>query len=117
MHSYMGANPTARDLRRANRRTILQSMFTDGTISRLEVSQRSGLSTGTVTNVVNELLGEGIVVESGYEASEGGRRRTILALNPEYSYFLGGEIGETDVAIELFDLTLHKLKAVRYALS
>lgn len=113
----MGSNPTARDLRRANRRTILKSMFGDGTISRLEVSQRSGLSAGTVTNVVNELLAEGIVVESGYEASEGGRRRAILTLNPEFSYFIGGEIGETDVALELFDLALHKLSAVRYLLS
>ncbi|HEY4388926.1 MAG TPA: ROK family transcriptional regulator [Ktedonobacteraceae bacterium] len=113
----MALNPTTRDLRRANRRTILKSMFFDGTISRLDVSQRSGLSTGTVTNVINELLAEGIVLESGYEASEGGRRRTILTLNPEYGYFLGGEVGETEIAIELFDLTLHKLRDVRYPLS
>jgi predicted NBD/HSP70 family sugar kinase len=113
----MRLNPTTRDLRRANRKTILKSMFANGTISRLDVSQRSGLSTGTVTNVINELLAESIVLESGYEASEGGRRRTILALNPEYGYFLGGEIGETHVAIELFDLTLHQLTAIRYSLS
>jgi predicted NBD/HSP70 family sugar kinase len=113
----MRLNPTTRDLRRANRRTILKSMFANSTISRLDVSQRSGLSTGTVTNVINELLAESIVLESGYEASEGGRRRTILTLNPEYGYFLGGEIGETHVAIELFDLTLHQLKTVRYFLS
>jgi predicted NBD/HSP70 family sugar kinase len=113
----MGSNPTARDLRRINRRTVLQAMFAEGTISRLELSQRSGLSTGTVTNVIVELLGEGIVLESGFEASEGGRRRTILTLNLEYGYFLGSEIGETDIAIELFDITLRKLKTVRYPLS
>jgi predicted NBD/HSP70 family sugar kinase len=113
----MGTNPTTRDLRRANRQTILKAMFANGAISRLDVSQRSGLSTGTVTNVINELLVEGIVLESGHEASEGGRRRTILALNPEYGYFLGGEIGETHIAIELFDLTLHQLRAIRYPLS
>jgi predicted NBD/HSP70 family sugar kinase len=113
----MGLKPTTRDLRRANRLTILKLMSVDGTISRLDVSQRSGLSNGTVTNVINELLAEGIVLESGYAASEGGRRRTILTLNPEYGYVLGGEIGETDVTIELFDLTLHQIKAVRYPLS
>ena len=88
----MGSNPTVRDLRRINRRTVLQAMFAEGTISRLELSQRSGLSTGTVTNVIAELLAEGIVLESGFEASEGGRRRIILTLNLEYGYFLGSEI-------------------------
>lgn len=112
----MGLNLTARDLRRMNRRTVLQAMFADGVISRLELSQRSGLSTGTVTNVVAELLSEGIIQESGFEASQGGRRRTVLTLNREYGYFLGGEIGETDVAVELFDITLQKLKSVRYPL-
>ncbi|HEX4206212.1 MAG TPA: ROK family transcriptional regulator [Ktedonobacteraceae bacterium] len=113
----MGPNPTARDLRRINRRTVLQAMLTDRTISRLELSQRSGLSTGTVTNVVAELLAEGIILEAGFEASEGGRRRAILTLNSQYGYFLGGEIGETDIAVELFDITLRKLKAVRYPLA
>src|SRR5712664_2016960 len=112
----MGLNLTARDLRRINRRTVLQAMFADGVVSRPDLSRRSGLSTGTVTNVVAELLSEGIIQESGFEASQGGRRRTVLTLNREYGYFLGGEVGETDVAVELFDITLQKLKSVRYPL-
>lgn len=112
----MGLHLTARDLRRMNRRTVLQAMFADGVISRSDLSQRSGLSTGTVTNVVAELLSEGVIQESGFEASQGGRRRTVLTLKREYGYFVGGEVGETDVAVELFDITLQKLKSVRYPL-
>jgi predicted NBD/HSP70 family sugar kinase len=112
----MRANPTAHDLRRINRRTVLRTMFADEPISRLELSQRSGLSTGTVTNVISELLAEGLVLESGFEASEGGRRRILLTFNQDYGYLLGGEVGETNIGIELFDLTLHKIKAVRYPL-
>ncbi|GCE21643.1 ROK family transcriptional regulator [Dictyobacter kobayashii] len=113
----MGLNPTARDLRRINKRTILQTMFQSDSISRLELSQRSGLSTGTVTNIINELLTEGIVLESGFAESEGGRRRSILTLNQTYRYFLGGELGETDIMIELFDLRLQKLNAFRISLT
>ncbi|HEY7414485.1 MAG TPA: ROK family protein, partial [Ktedonobacteraceae bacterium] len=54
---------------------------------------------------------------AGFEASQGGRRRTMLTLNREYGYFLGAEIGETDVIVGLFDITLQKLKSVQYPLS
>lgn len=116
MHSFIGMNLTARDLRRMNRRTVLQAMFADEFISRPELGQRSGLSSGTVTNVVGELLAEGVILEAGFEASQGGRRRTMLTLNREYGYFLGAEIGETDVIVTLFDITLRKLTSVHYPL-
>lgn len=110
------ANPTARDLRRINRQTVLRHLYIDEPISRLELSQVSGLSVGTIANVISELIAENLVLEAGFEASEGGRPRTILTLNLEYGYFIGGEIGETEIAVELFDLKLSKLLAVTYAL-
>lgn len=112
----ISSNPTARDLRRINRQTVFRYLYTDGPMSRLDLSQLSGLSVGTIANVISELLSENLVLEAGFEASEGGRPRAILTLNMEYGYFIGGEIGETELTIELFDLKLTKLKAVKYAL-
>lgn len=111
------ANPTARDLRRINRQTVFRCLYAHEPMSRLELSQLSGLSAGTIANVVGELLAETLVLEAGFEASEGGRPRTILTLNMEYGYFIGGEIGETEVVAELFDLKLQKLKRVKYPLA
>ena len=105
------AKPTVMDIRRVNRSTVLRGIYLDRSVSRQELSQLSGLSSATVTNVVAELLQEGIVIESGIEASQGGRPRSILTINPGYGYFLGVEIGETLTRIELFDLTLGKLGA------
>jgi predicted NBD/HSP70 family sugar kinase len=107
------ANPTARDLRRINRQTVFRTLYLDGPMSRLDLSQLTGLSAGTIANVISELLAERLVCEAGLEASEGGRPRTILTLNMEYGYFLGGEIGETEIMVELFDLKLTKRRAVR----
>jgi predicted NBD/HSP70 family sugar kinase len=104
-------------LRRRNRRVALQHLYVEGRMSRLEISQRSGLSAATITHVVAELLAEGIVVEAGSAESEGGRPRTILALNPAYGYFVGVDVGETRVCIELFDLTLRSLRTVTHPLS
>ncbi|HZR40638.1 MAG TPA: ROK family transcriptional regulator [Ktedonobacteraceae bacterium] len=108
---------TVLDVRRINRSTVLRLIYLGQSMSRQELSQHSGLSSATVTNVVVELLQEGIVIESGIEASQGGRPRSILTINPRYGYFVGVEIGETLLHIELFDLTLHKLGSVSYTLA
>lgn len=108
------AKPTVMDIRRVNRSTVLRRIYLDRSVSRQELSQLSGLSPATVTNVVAELLQEGIVIEAGMEASQGGRPRSILTTNPHYGYFIGVEVGDTLTRIELFDLTLHKLGAVAY---
>ena len=97
---------TSRDVRRLNRRVVLQQITAHQPISRVEVSQRSGLSTATVTNVVGDLLAERIIVETGLEASDGGRPRSLLSLNRAYGYFLGCELGETRIVIDLFDILL-----------
>jgi glucokinase-like ROK family protein len=109
--------PTIRDLRRINRSTVLRRIYFDGSMSRQELSQSSGLSPATVTNVVAELFNEGIVLEAGLEESQGGRPRTILNINPNYGYFIGVDVGETLIRIELFDLTLSKLRAAMYPLT
>jgi predicted NBD/HSP70 family sugar kinase len=109
---------TSRDLRRLNRRVVLHQMATARQpISRLELSQQSGLSTATVTNVVGELLAEHLIVETGLEASEGGRPRSLLSLNRTYGYVLGCELGETRIVIDLFDLLLEKQATIIHHLS
>jgi len=111
------SKPTVMDIRRVNRSTILWRIYLDRSVSRQELSQLTGLSSATVTNVVTELLQERIVVEAGVEESQGGRPRSILTIDPTYGYFLGVEIGETLTRIELFDLTLRKLGAAAFPLA
>jgi glucokinase-like ROK family protein len=107
---------TVYDLRRLNRSTILQFIYFNSPISRLEISQRSGLSPSTLTNIVSELLDEGVVLESGLEESSGGRRRTKLVINPKYGYLIGIDVGETHIQLELFDITLRRISDFRYTL-
>lgn len=94
------------DIRRANQQSLLRHLYFHGPMSRLELSQQAGLSPATVTNVIAELQEEDIIVEIGSQESDGGRPRTILAVNPHYGYFVGVGLGETHVQLELFDLTL-----------
>jgi predicted NBD/HSP70 family sugar kinase len=100
---------TVRDLRRANRTAVLQRLYFDGPLSRFELGPATGLSSGSVSNVVADLIADGLVEEAGSVESDGGRPRILLRVAPGSGHLIGVDIGETRVRIELFDLTLTEL--------
>lgn len=108
--------PTPQDLRRVNRAEILRKIYFEGPISRLEISQQIGISPATVTNIVNALLEKKILIESGIKRSEGGRPSTLITINPEYGYFIGIEVGETFIQVELFDILFNSCQGAFYPL-
>jgi predicted NBD/HSP70 family sugar kinase len=93
---------------------VLSTLFFDGPLSRQEVSQRTGLSPATVSNVTGQLIEEQLVVEAGMVDSDGGRPRILLRVNPDHAYVVGVDVGETGVKIELFDLAMVALATVEY---
>nr|WP_318211925.1 ROK family transcriptional regulator [Streptomyces sp. SJL17-1] len=107
MHARTGR--TVRDLRRENRTAVLRRLYFDGPMSRLMLGPATGLSSGSVSNVVAELVADGLVEEAGSVDSAGGRPRTLVRISPASGFMIGVDIGETRVRIELFDLTLTEL--------
>ncbi|MGW4999771.1 ROK family transcriptional regulator [Streptomyces hydrogenans] len=107
MHAKSGR--TVRDLRRENRTAVLRRLYFDGPMSRLMLGPATGLSSGSISNVVAELVAEGLVEEAGSVDSAGGRPRTLLRIAPDSGCMIGVDIGETRVRIELFDLALTEL--------
>ncbi|MFJ9148424.1 ROK family protein [Streptomyces sp. NPDC102270] len=100
---------TVRDLRRGNRTAVLQRLYFDGPMSRFELAPATGLSGGSISNVVAELVEDGLVEEAGTVESDGGRPRTLLRVAPTGGHMIGVDVGETRVRVELFDLALTEL--------
>ncbi|MEU3418012.1 ROK family transcriptional regulator [Streptomyces murinus] len=100
---------TVRDLRRGNRTAVLQRLYFDGPLSRFELGPATGLSSGSVSNVVADLVADGLVEEAGSVDSDGGRPRTLLRVAPDSGQMIGVDVGETRVRVELFDLALNEL--------
>ncbi|WP_079023404.1 ROK family transcriptional regulator [Streptomyces odonnellii] len=100
---------TVRDLRRDNRARVVQRLYFDGPLSRQELGPATGLSSGSISNVVAELAAEGLLEEAGVVDSDGGRPRTLLRVAPGGGLLIGIDIGETRVRVELFDLSLTEL--------
>lgn len=100
---------TVRDLRRENRTAVLRRLYFDGPTSRNALGPALGLSAGSVSNVVAELIAEGLVEEAGSVGSDGGRPRILLRVAPGSGRMIGVDVGETRVRVELFDLSLAEL--------
>jgi predicted NBD/HSP70 family sugar kinase len=97
---------TVRDLRRDNQAVLLWALFSRQPCSRQELSDATGLSVASVSNVIRDLITDGIVTEAGSVDSDGGRPRVLLRMNPGYGHLVGVDVGETRVRVEMFDLTM-----------
>jgi predicted NBD/HSP70 family sugar kinase len=117
---------TVRDLRRDNRAAVLWPLYLSQSrgnkpkpgqpLTRQDLSAATGLSAASVTNVVRELIDEGIVLETGLAEPDGGRPRALLGMNPEYGYVIGVDVGETRTRVELFDMTMAGQAKAEYPL-
>ncbi|GAA0690760.1 ROK family transcriptional regulator [Kitasatospora atroaurantiaca] len=108
---------TVRDLRRGSRSVLLRKLYFEGPLSRQELGQSTGLSAGSISNVVGELIADGLVEEAGSVESDGGRPRILLRVAAGHGHLVGVDVGETQVRVALFDLTLTELAASDHPLS
>jgi predicted NBD/HSP70 family sugar kinase len=92
---------------------ILLALLQHGTLSRVRLAQMTGLSSTTITNLITELMEEGLVTEEGTVRRRGvGRPRTALQLVPDARYAIGIHIGVGDIRVTVTDL-LAKALVVR----
>ena len=105
---------TVRDVRRANRSSLLTDLFHDGLQSRQQLAGSTALSQASVSNLIGEMLEEGLVEEAGLVGSDGGRPRVLLRVRPGFRYVVGADVAETRILVELYDLTMTRLAAASF---
>jgi predicted NBD/HSP70 family sugar kinase len=105
----MTSEHTARTLRLRNRSSVLRTVLRSGATTRNRLAHELGLSAGTITNVIGDLADEGLLQEAGQLPSDGGRPTSVICVAPGGAYFLGADVGESGVAVELFDLSLEPI--------
>lgn len=72
-----------------NERLILDLLRREGTLSRLEIGQRTGLSAQTISVLVRALLKEKLILEGETSRGRVGPPTTPFSLNPEGAFALG----------------------------
>ncbi len=77
--------------------------------SRTEISKLTKTSAVTVSNYMNTYLKKGLVLETGYEASSGGRRPELVELNKKSGYAAGIDITPGRISAILANFGMEKL--------
>ena len=91
-------------VKRNNKSLVLQIIMEQEPLSRADIAQVTGLNKATVSSMVNELLEEDLVYESGPGESSGGRRPVLLHFNNVAGYSIGIDIGVNYILSILTDL-------------
>ena len=93
---------TVRDI---NRQIVLNYVRDHGPISRAEIARRTTLQRSTISEIVDALLGDGLIEEVGAGRSTGGRCPTLLALRASGAAALGIDIAPTHTTVAVCDLS------------
>lgn len=92
-----------------NKSLILNTIRIHGAISRAEIAKKTKLTPPTVTNIVNELLKEGLVKEGQPGASNGGRKPILLKINGKNFFVMAVDISSKKIRFAITDLDAHIL--------
>lgn len=83
-----------------------------GSTSRVELAQLTGLSRATVAQRIERILKVGLIVEIGNGKSTGGRRPSMISLNPGAGVVIGIDLGASHCHVAIADLK-GEVKAIR----
>ena len=86
---------THHQTRQINHQLVLRTIFSRSPISRAEAARVTGLTRTTVSDVVEELLADGLVEEVGRGQSTGGKAPILLDVPADARHMVGVDIGDT----------------------
>lgn len=104
-------------LRHANAHSILKLLRECGSCSRADLVRASNLSAPTVTNVVKDLLSEGLIEPLGEGESNGGRPPDMIRFKAERGCLLAVEISAESILLLLTDLNGSELETQKLSLA
>lgn len=94
------------------KRKIVKQLYFAGLLSCAELSQKIEKSLSLTTKMLNELIKEGTVVETGYAPSSGGRRPLTYSLKPDILYTVAVAMDQFFTRISIMDMQNNHVKAI-----
>lgn len=79
-------------MRASNFNLVINAIREKGQISRKDLVLLVGLTSASITNLVNSGIQEGYIIENGTGSSQGGRKPKLIQLNREAGYIVGIEV-------------------------
>lgn len=83
---------------------VLREFYFSDTLSCADLSERIGKSLPLTMKILNELIADGFVKESGFAPSSGGRRPVMYSIMPDTMYILSVAMDQLVTRISLMDI-------------
>ena len=94
------------------RNLIFREFYFSGALSCADLSIRIGKSLPLTMKILNELMEEGIVQQSGLAPSSGGRRPVMYRMRPDAIFTLSVAMDQLVTRISLMDLQNHHIAGI-----
>lgn len=107
-------------IRSYNASTVLRVLYEQGSATRSQLTKLTGMSSATITRIISDLIGQGIVLEGRVGKSTGGRRPIYIHIDHSKLYLTSVKLLKDDVAVAVLDLKgeiLHLEKIVPNSIS
>lgn len=92
-------------MKNLNIRSVFECVLKNSLITRRELSQLTGLTLASITNITSALIAAGYIVETAGAPSGGGRRPLYLSVAPACHYIIGLELRTDRLIGVLTDFT------------
>ncbi len=91
-------------IKELNIAVVLNTIRQQEPISRVDIASRTGLGRSTVTGIINTLLREGLVRESGAGDAPAGRKPVLLTFNARALFTIGVKLAPRSATVALVDM-------------
>jgi len=85
---------------------ILDKIYSKGPISRIDISKETGITPATVSEITGNMIQEELIHEIGEaipEESKSGRKKILLGISPNHSFYIGSELSPKYISFSLTD--------------
>lgn len=85
---------------------ILDKIYAKGPISRIDISKETGITPATVSEITGNMIQENLIHEIGEvitEESKSGRKKILLGISPNHSFYIGTELSPKYISFCLTD--------------
>lgn len=85
---------------------ILDKIYSKGPISRIDISKETGITPATVSEITGYMIQDNLIHEIGEvipEESKSGRKKILLGISPNHSFYLGTELSQKYISFCLTD--------------
>lgn len=86
------------------KKTLLKHLYFNKELSCADLTQLTGKSLPHTTKALNELVSSGLVVESGYAISTGGRRPQMYTVKADFMYILSVAMDQYVTTFSILDM-------------